>query len=74
MSDKIELPRPFFIPNRQEVTHESDPQGRWTHQFPDMLGNSNQGGGKVPADFAWRSNPKQRQEELTDGNLHPEKK
>lgn len=59
----------FYIPSRQDVTREPDPQGRWSTQFPDMIGYSNQGGGKVPEDFAWRTNPKQWQEELTEEAL-----
>jgi hypothetical protein len=55
--------------DRQEVTREPELQGQWTQQFPDTLGFKNQGGGKVPADFKWRSSPKQWQEELTDAGL-----
>ena len=32
------------------------------------------GGGAVPADFHWRSNPKQWQEELTDQELRADAK
>jgi hypothetical protein len=39
-----------------------------------MIGYAQQGGGAVPADFHWRSNPKQRQEELTDQELRVEAK
>lgn len=67
MSD---APKPFFIPqNRHEITRESDPQGRWSPLFPDMIGFRNQGGGKVPADFEWKTNPKQWQEEMTEESL-----
>jgi hypothetical protein len=67
MSD---APKPFVIPpNRQEVTAEPDPGGRWSNQFPDMIGYKSQGGGKVPADFGWNTNPKQWQEELTPQTL-----
>jgi hypothetical protein len=31
------------------------------------------GGGKVPKDFGWRTNPKQAQEELGAGSLEPKK-
>ena len=62
--------KPFVLPtNRQEVTHEPDPGGRWSDQFPDMIGYKNQGGGKVPADFGWATNPKQWQEEMTPETL-----
>jgi hypothetical protein len=33
----------------------------------DWIGRAQQGGGKVPADFTWNSNPKQEQE---DGSAH----
>ena len=60
-----------FVPRKQRahVTKEPDAGGRWTHQFPDMIGYGQEGGGAVPADFHWRSNPKQWQEELTDEEL-----
>lgn len=51
--------------NRQAITHEPDPGGRYTPLFPDSIGYKSQGGGKVPADFGWHTNPKQWQEELT---------
>ncbi|MCP3136017.1 hypothetical protein [Pyxidicoccus xibeiensis] len=67
MSD---APKPFLHrTNRQAITKEPDPAGRWSKQFPDMIGYSSQGGGKVPADFAWVSSPKQEQEELTPETL-----
>ncbi|MBJ6761609.1 hypothetical protein JGU66_12610 [Myxococcaceae bacterium JPH2] len=62
--------KPFLHrPNRQNVTKEPDPAGRWSTQFPDMIGYSSQGGGKVPADFGWHTNPKQWQEEMTPETL-----
>lgn len=61
--------RYFHIPNRQQITKEPDPAGRWSKQFPDMIGYKNQGGGKVPEDFGWNTNPKQWQEELTPDTL-----
>ncbi|MBF5043047.1 hypothetical protein FGE12_11675 [Aggregicoccus sp. 17bor-14] len=62
--------RPFIHrPKREDITREPDPAGRYTDQFPDMIGYRNQGGGKVPEDFAWNTNPKQWQEELTEGTL-----
>ena len=65
-----------FVPRkeRSHVTREPDAAGRWTNQFPDMIGYGQQGGGAVPADFHWRSNPKQHQEELTDAELREEAK
>lgn len=61
--------KPFVLPNRQSVTSEPDPGGRWTPQFPDMIGYKSQGGGKVPADYSWNTNPKQWQEEMTPQTL-----
>ncbi|MBU8898865.1 hypothetical protein DRW03_10615 [Corallococcus sp. H22C18031201] len=62
--------KPFLHrPNRQNITKEPDPSGRWSTQFPDMIGYSSQGGGKVPADFGWNTNPKQWQEEMTPETL-----
>ena len=54
--------------NRQSVTGEPDPGGRYTTQFPGMIGYHSQGGGSVPPLF-WTSSPKQRQEEMTDETL-----
>ncbi|WP_224363843.1 hypothetical protein [Hyalangium versicolor] len=62
--------KPFILPpHREQVTLEPDPAGRWSDKFPDMIGYKNQGGGKVPADFAWNTNPKQFQEEMTPETL-----
>ncbi|XXF78924.1 hypothetical protein P2318_03965 [Myxococcaceae bacterium GXIMD 01537] len=61
--------RYFHIPHREQITQEPDPAGRWSKQFPDMIGYKNQGGGKVPEDFGWNTNPKQWQEELTSTTL-----
>jgi hypothetical protein len=63
-----------FVPRRQRphVTKEPDAAGRWTPLFPDMIGYGQEGGGAVPADFHWRTNPKQWQEELTDAELRKE--
>jgi hypothetical protein len=56
-------------PHREPITRETDPAGRWSPQFPDMVGYKSQGGGKVPEDLEWRSSPKQNQEELTPETL-----
>jgi hypothetical protein len=63
-----------FVPRKQrpEVTREPDTAGHWTHLFPDMIGYGQQGGGSVPADFHWPTNPKQWQEELSDRELRRE--
>ena len=65
-----------FIPRKQRslVTREPDTAGHWSPLFPDMIGYEQQGGGAVPADFHWRSNPKQWQEELTDQELRADAK
>ncbi len=59
-------------PNREPITRESDPGGRWSTKFPDMIGYKSQGGGKVPADYGWNTNPKQWQEEMTPETLATE--
>lgn len=63
-----------FVPRklRPLVTKEPDAAGRWTTLFPDMIGYGQQGGGTVPTDFRWPTNPKQWQEELTDAQLRAE--
>lgn len=63
-----------FVPRKQrsEVTREPDVAGQWSPLFPDIIGYGQQGGGAVPADFHWRSNPKEWQEELTDAELRRE--
>ena len=65
-----------FIPRKQRahVTKEPDTDGHWTPLFPDMIGYGQEGGGAVPADFHWRSNPKEWQEELTDAELRKDAK
>lgn len=55
--------------HREAITREPDPAGRWSAQFPEMIGYKGQGGGKVPADFGWKTNPKQWQEEMTEQRL-----
>ena len=49
-------------PDRERVTREPDQAG--THPVPDhadqdWISYRNQGGGYVPGDYAWRSNPKE---------------
>jgi hypothetical protein len=56
--------------NRERVTGEPDrPGNRRTPEFPDTewIGFRNQGGGHVPEDYEWLSNPKQAQEEDGSG-------
>ncbi len=59
-------------PSREVVTREPDPGGRWSTKFPDMIGYKSQGGGKVPDDYSWDTNPKQFQEEMTPETLAAE--
>ena len=70
MSQSPNERRPFVHrPKREDITREPDPAGRWSTQFPEMIGYRNQGGGKVPADFTWATNPKEWQEEHTEQTL-----
>jgi hypothetical protein len=63
-----------FVPRRKRelVTKEPDTAGQWTPLFPDMIGYGQEGGGAVPPEYHWPSNPKQAQEELTDTRLRKE--
>jgi hypothetical protein len=64
---------PFRLPaDRARITREPDELGKWTPQFPDMLGHHQFGGGEVPKDFVWPSNPKEWQEELSNAELSRE--
>ncbi|MGO8969343.1 MAG: hypothetical protein ACLQDQ_07200 [Myxococcaceae bacterium] len=61
---------PFLLPqDRSRVTHEPEERGKWTPLFPDALGQHQFGGGAVPESFTWPSNPKEWQEELSNGEL-----
>jgi len=63
---------PFRLPsNRARITHEPDELGKWTPQFPDMLGHRQYGGGDV-GDYTWPTNPKEWQEELSNVELRRE--
>ena len=59
---------PFVVPpNRPEVTDEPEPKGTGGDpRFPDVswIGSAQQGGGHMPEDYAWPTNPKERQDEL----------
>lgn len=60
---------PFTVPpNREEVTEEPEAlPNRRDPRYPDVSwdsAHSTHGGGHVPEDFEWRSNPKERQDEL----------
>ncbi len=64
---------PFRLPSdRTRVTHEPDELGKWTPLFPDVMGPHQFGGGDVPKDFDWPSNPKEWQEELSNSELRRE--
>lgn len=59
---------PFVVPpNRTRVTEEPEQRGT-SHdpRFPDVswIGTAQQGGGRMPEDYEWPSNPKQRQDDL----------
>ncbi|WNG43690.1 hypothetical protein F0U60_05950 [Archangium minus] len=62
------LETPFQVPpNRTEVTDEPEPQGSgYDPRFPDVswIGTAQQGGGRVPEDYEWPTNPKEHQDEL----------
>jgi hypothetical protein len=58
--------------DRARVTQEPDELGDWTPKFPDMMGQHQFGGGEVPRDFTWPSNPKEWQEELSNAELQRE--
>jgi hypothetical protein len=70
----IEIPEtpievPFSVPgNREEVTGEPEPlPGHADPRYPDVSWDSSprlHGGGHVPEDYEWPSNPKQRQDDL----------
>lgn len=59
---------PFVVPpNRTEVTDEPEQRGTGHDpRFPDVswIGTAQQGGGHMPEDYEWPTNPKQRQDDL----------
>ncbi|MFL5354761.1 hypothetical protein [Archangium sp.] len=59
---------PFVVPaNRTEVTEEPEPRGTGGDaRFPDVswIGSAQQGGGHMPEDYEWPTNPKEHQDEL----------
>ncbi len=60
---------PFAMPeDRTQVTGEPERHGP-DPRFPDVdwIGHENQGGGYVPPDYEWTSNPKERQERESAG-------
>lgn len=68
------LSAPFVVPaNRPEVTEEPEPRGTGHDpRFPDVswMGSAQHGGGRVPEDFHWSTDPKERQDELMGDAPH----
>jgi hypothetical protein len=68
----IDLPKepietPFVVPaNRSEVTGEPEREAGYDPRFPDVSwdGTAQHGGGHMPEDYEWPTNPKERQDEL----------
>ncbi len=61
---------PFVLPrDRPRMTGEADRTGQGSPDFPDndWIGFGNLGGGRIPADFHWNSNPKEKQERESAG-------
>jgi hypothetical protein len=62
-------PPPFVAPTRrEEVTGEPEPPASHTdaqHEDLDWIGSAQQGGGHVPGDFEWTTNPKEDQDRLS---------
>lgn len=59
--------RPEAPEDRTRITGEPEPSGSHPVPYgPDVswIGHAQEGGGHVPADFRWQSNPKQRQDDL----------
>lgn len=57
-SDPKKLPVPFKGRPTTDIVHQ---ESEWS------TGQSRRGGGKVPTDFSWGTNPKQYQEERGSG-------
>jgi hypothetical protein len=72
-SKEFHLPKdpiPFVLPkDRQRITREPDRVGKPSPEFPDVdwIGFGTQGSGRVPPDFRWNSNPKEKQERESAG-------
>ena len=59
-------PGPFIArDDRESITGEPEPEDALPGYYPDdcQLGHRNMGGGHVPADYGWTTNPKQDQED-----------
>jgi hypothetical protein len=58
---------PFVVPrDRTAVTEEPQPEPGYDPRFPDVSweGAGGRGGGHMPEDYAWPTNPKAHQDEL----------
>lgn len=62
-------PPPFTLPDRDEVTQHEPPQigvdAVPEHNDREWIGFANMGGGRVPDEHTWTSNPKQDQDDLS---------
>ena len=69
--DQEPTPAPFTVQrDRERFHHEHEQRGTRPskhHQDQDWIGSAHQGGGHVPADYAWTSNPKQEQDDQSAG-------
>jgi hypothetical protein len=66
-SDRTRLSTTLRKDDRSAVTGEPEPiSGHADPRFPDVswIGHAQEGGGHVPDDFEWPTNPKQRQDDL----------
>jgi hypothetical protein len=65
---------PFVVPaNRQAVTDEPERTRKgYDPQYPDVswLGQEQYGGGRMPEDYEWPTNPKEKQDELMGDSPH----
>jgi hypothetical protein len=77
MASIIPSPPPArFVAQRSRPQVTGEPERRspgWDPRFPDVdwIGSAQQGGGRVPEDFEWKSNPKQHQDDLMGEWPHP---
>lgn len=56
---------------RELVTEEPEPAGTrhdFRHQDVDWIGHANQGGGRMPPDYQWKSNPRHDRLPVDKGN------
>jgi len=70
---KQPISTPFVVPaNREAVTDEPERGGTYDPRYPDVswLGTAQHGGGRMPEDFQWPTDPKERQDELMGDAPH----